>query len=170
MGIFCVNGVDFFPVKNFLNGLGITTYIKTDNDIFKVPYKPLKRYAGIERVLKCLDEKGEIELSNILGVNQISEDIFRFDATLDSDSNIELQMSEIQGLFERYRIYLSIGHDGFEEDFLDFIGQDKISAADMEYLKKAKLKNLHKYIMDEGISFEINEENKSSILLRFMNE
>ena len=170
MGIFCVNGVDFFPVKNFLNGLGITTYIKTDNDIFKVPYKSLKRYAGIERVLKCLDEKGEIELSNILGVNQISEDIFRFDATLDSDSNIELQMSEIQSLFEKYGIYLSIGHDGFEEDFLDFIGQDKISVADMEYLKKAKLKNLHKYIMDEGISFEINEENKSSILLRFMNE
>lgn len=40
----------------------------------------------------------------------------------------------------------------------------------MKYLKKAKLKNLHKYIMDENISFEINETNKSSILLRFMNE
>lgn len=170
MGIFCVNGVDFFPVKNFLNGLGITTYIKTDNDIFRVPYTSFKRYAGIERVLNCLDENGKTELSSILGVNQISENTFRFDANFDLDSNIELKMLEIQALFEKYGIYLSIGHDGFEEDFLEFIGQDKICKDDMKYLKKAKLKNLHKYIMDENISFEINETNKSSILLRFMNE
>ena len=109
-------------------------------------------------------------ISSILGVNQISENTFRFDANFDSDSNIELKMLEIQALFEKYGIYLSIGHDGFEEDFLDFIGKDKICKDDMQYLKKAKLKNLHKYIMDENISFEINEKNKSSILLRFMNE
>ena len=40
----------------------------------------------------------------------------------------------------------------------------------MEYLKKAKLKNLHNYIIDGNISFEINDGNKSSILLRFMDE
>lgn len=79
-------------------------------------------------------------------------------------------MIEIQELFERYGIYLSIGHDGFEEDFLKFIGQSKIDNNDMEYLKKAKLKNLHNYIIDGNISFEINDGNKSSILLRFMDE
>lgn len=168
MGIFCVNGVDFFPVKKFLNGLGIQTYIKTDNDIFKVPYKPLKRYAGIERVLNCLDKNGSNELTTILGVKEIDQDTFRFDEKLDSNADIECKMIEIQELFERYGIYLSIGHDGFEEDFLKFIGQSKIDNNDMEYLKKAKLKNLHNYIIDGNISFEINDRNKSSILLRFM--
>ncbi len=170
MGIFCVNGVDFFPVKKFLNGLGIQTYIKTDNDIFKVPYKPLKRYAGIERVLNCLDKNGSNELTTILGVKEIDQDTFRFDEKLDSNADIECKMIEIQELFERYGIYLSIGHDGFEEDFLKFIGQSKIDNNDMEYLKKAKLKNLHNYIIDGNISFEINDRNKSSILLRFMDE
>ncbi|MEQ2767811.1 ATP-dependent nuclease [Faecalibacillus intestinalis] len=170
MGIFCVNGVDFFPVKKFLNGLGIQTYIKTDNDIFKVPYKPLKRYAGIERVLNCLDKNGSNELATILGVKEIDQDTFRFDEKLDSNADIECKMIEIQELFERYGIYLSIGHDGFEEDFLKFIGQSKIDNNDMEYLKKAKLKNLHNYIIDGNISFEINDGNKSSILLRFMDE
>lgn len=170
MRIFCVNGVDFFPVKKFLNGLGIQTYIKTDNDIFKVPYKPLKRYAGIERVLNCLDKNGSNELTTILGVKEIDQDTFRFDEKLDSNADIECKMIEIQELFERYGIYLSIGHDGFEEDFLKFIGQSKIDNNDMEYLKKAKLKNLHNYIIDGNISFEINDRNKSSILLRFMDE
>lgn len=170
MGIFCVNGVDFFPVKSFLEGLGIRTFIKTDNDIFKVPYKPLKRYAGIERVLECLDEEGKNKLIKILEDKQINENTFKFNEDYESNEFIESKMKEIQELFEEYGIYLSIGHNGFEEDFLEFIGEGRICEDDIEYLKKAKLKNLHNYIIDGSISFEINDNNRSSILLRFMDE
>lgn len=67
-------------------------------------------------------------------------------------------------------MYLSISHVGFEYDFLEFIESDNIDDKDMEFLKKAKLKNLHEYVIEQQIPIMITEKNKDSILVRFMND
>lgn len=67
-------------------------------------------------------------------------------------------------------MYLSISHEGFEYDFLEFIESDNIDDKDMEFLKKAKLKNLHEYVIEQQIPIMITEKNKDSILVRFMND
>jgi len=170
MGIFCVSGVDFYPVKKLLGDLGIRVMIKTDNDIFKVPKISKKRYAGIERVIDCLDDKGKKELANILGIKKINKETFRFDINEDVNNDVEIKMEDIQNLFFKYDVFLSVGHNGFEEDFLEFISEEKIPKEDLDYLKKAKSKNFHRYIIDSGINVEINDRNKSSILVRFINE
>ncbi|MFR4947841.1 ATP-dependent nuclease [Thomasclavelia spiroformis] len=165
MEIFNIAGVDFNPIKNFLSKLGIKVLIKTDNDIFKVPKIDKKRYAGIERVIECLDDNSKKELCILLGVKVIEKETFRFSNELEVNEEIEKNMKDIQSIFIKNGVYLSIGHDGFEEDFLQFVGYDKIPAEDLKYLKEAKLKNFHKYVIDQNIKFEINDQNKNSILV-----
>ena len=84
-------------------------------------------------------------------------------------SLIEEKMTEITSLFKEYGVLLSCHHDGFEKDFLEFIGQAD-NVEDFNYLKEAKLKNLHKYIVDNKVELAINEDNKNCILVGFMNE
>ena len=67
-------------------------------------------------------------------------------------------------------ILLSKHHDGFEKDFLDYILiEEPQYTLDFKYLKSAKLKNLHEYIMDSDVDITINNQNKKSILLGFVN-
>ena len=40
----------------------------------------------------------------------------------------------------------------------------------LKFLKKAKLKNLHEFINENDIDISINNTNKESILVRFLNE
>ncbi len=170
LGIFNVAGVDFYPIKNFLGKLGINVLIKTDNDIFKVPYVEEKRYAGIERVLDCINEKSKKDMCALLDIDEISKDTFRFSQDKEVNEFIESKMEDIQKILIDNGIFLSIGHDGFEEDFLEFIGNEKIPMNDLKYLQKAKLKNFHKYVIEQKIEFKINNRNKNSILVGFMHE
>lgn len=74
-GIYAVNGIAFKTIKELLRKLGITVYIKTDNDIFKVPKKQKYRYAGLERCIEYLDKESIEELKKILNVEKLE---FRF--------------------------------------------------------------------------------------------
>jgi len=165
MGIFSVYGIDFSPAKNILNKLGIEVFIKTDNDIF--PNQ--RRYAGICRVLECLDQDGKNRLCKILGVDELTKDIFKFNENEQNNALLENKMTEIVSLFKEYGVILSCHHEGFEKDFLEFIGR-KDNLEDLKFLRDAKLKNLHTYIVDNKIELTINEHNKNSILVGFMNE
>ena len=169
MGVFCVMGIDFAPARKLLTQLGVSVLIKTDNDIFKVPNIDKKRYAGYDRVLNCLSEESKKKLCTLLGKDEIDKETFRFDATKEMDEWIEEKIDKINSIFESEGIYISSGHNGFEEDFLDFIGESLIDSEDLEYLKEAKLKNLHKYVQEKGIVLNITEDNKNSVLVRFMN-
>lgn len=165
MGIFSVYGIDFSPAKNILNKLGIEVFIKTDNDIF--PNQ--RRYAGICRVLECLDQNGKNRLCKILEIEELKKDTFKFSENEQNNALLEYKMPEIVSLFKEYGVILSIHHDGFEKDFLEFIGR-KDNIEDLKFLREAKLKNLHAYIVDNKIDLKINEQNKKSILVGFMNE
>lgn len=170
MGIFNVSGIDFKPVKNLLSNLGIKVVIKTDNDIFKVPKINKKRYAGIERVLDCLDEDSMKKLCKLLNVEKIEKETFRFPAEKEANDKIEEIMYDIQNIFATNGVFLSVGHNGFEEDLFSFLEYEEIPEEDMNYLKEAKLKNLHTYVIENNIKFVVNDGNKNSILVRFMYE
>lgn len=165
MGIFSVYGIDFSPVKNILEKLGIEVFIKTDNDIF--PNQ--RRYAGICRVLECLDQNGKNSLCKILEIEELKKDTFKFNENKQNNALLEEKMFEIVLLFKEYKVLLSCHHEGFERDFLEFIGR-KDNVEDLKFLREAKLKNLHAYIVDNQIDLKINEQNKNSILVGFMNE
>lgn len=165
MGIFSVYGIDFSPVKNILEKLGIEVFIKTDNDIF--PNQ--RRYAGICRVLECLDQNGKNSLCKILEIEELKKDTFKFNENEQNNALLEEKMFEIVLLFKEYKVLLSCHHEGFERDFLEFIGR-KDNVEDLKFLREAKLKNLHAYIVDNQIDLKINEQNKNSILVGFMNE
>lgn len=170
VGVFNIMGVDYAPIKKILEGLNIKVLIKTDNDIFKVPYKELKRYAGYERTLNCLSDDNIEKLKELLGVEEITKDLFRFPLSKDNIPEIEEKYENINEILESDGIYISSHHNGFEEDLLEFIDEEDIDVDDMAFLKKAKLKNLHSYILENEIPIQITDSNKNSILVRFVTD
>lgn len=166
IGIFNIMGVNFSPIKIILESLNIKVLIKTDNDIFKVPYKEEKRYAGYERVLDCLRPENKGKLEQLLG-EAITQTTFRFPALDEGKDTIETNFEEINRIFELDGIYISNHQNGFEQDLLEFINEDSINEEDLKILNKAKLKNLHEYILKENIPININDKNRNSILVRF---
>lgn len=82
---------------------------------------------------------------------------------------IENNLSNILEIFKRNNIYLQMHNDGFEKDFLDFIGYCKKDYDEViNYLKEAKLINLHLFINDEKIKLLIDDNNKNNILVSFL--
>ena len=171
-GIFAVNGIAFEMIKKLLEALGVNVFIKTDNDIFKVQNtEETYRYAGLERCIKYLNEQSKEKIKQLLGWDNLNKERFRFDGENAKIKIIEEKISDIANIMRENNILISIHNDGFEKDFLDYIEypQDKYKEA-FEYLKKAKLKNLHEFICENDIDISINDNNKNSILLGFMNE
>lgn len=171
-GIFAVNGIAFEMIKKLLEALGVNVFIKTDNDIFKVQNTDeTYRYAGLERCIKYLKTQSKEKLKQVLGWDDLNKEKFRFDGENTKIKIIEDKMTDIVNIMREDNILISNHNDGFEKDFLDYIEypQEKYKEA-FEYLKKAKLKNLHEFISENNIDISINDNNKDSILLGFMNE
>ena len=82
---------------------------------------------------------------------------------------IENNLSNILEIFKRNNIYLQMHNNGFEKDFLDFIGYSKRDYDEViNYLKEAKLINLHLFINEEDIKLLIDDNNKNNILVSFL--
>ncbi len=178
-GVFCVYGIGFHRIKNMLENLGINVIIKTDNDIYKVSRKQLKQYAGIKRVLECLPEDKKQKIKTILGKQDYHEELkelFNFSIEKNVDQNIEENMKQILAIFKENSVIISENHDGFEGDFYDFIincnfDESIVSKTDfIKISKDAKLKNLHSFIVKNGIKLKINNENITNSLVNFIEE
>ncbi len=163
-GVFAVNGIAFANTKELLEKLGITVYIKTDNDIFKKK----GYYAGLSRCFDCLNEEGKKEIIGLLNKAGIKgndkQDLFKTINQKELDTN----MSQITRIYYKNRVFISNHNEGFEKDFLDFVGSK--NAQDIDELREAKLKNLHSYIDEKKIVLAINEKNKDNILVRFVSD
>lgn len=171
-GIFAVNGIAFEMVKKLLTSLGVNVIIKTDNDIFQVQnHKNIYRYAGFERCIKYISQDSRIKLKSLLNWKDFNKDRFRFEGEDAKIDNIEKNIIEISNILYESGVLFSIHNDGFEKDFLDYINYEQEKYMDaFKFLKKAKLKNLHEFICENAIDIRINETNKNSILVRFINE
>ena len=171
VGIFSVCGIAFKKIKELLEALGIEVYIKTDNDIFNTNSKEKKLYyAGITRCIKYLSTEGQEKLKKVLSFENLETKNFEFLDGHIKIKNIEDKMNDICNIFKENKILLSNHNEGFEKDFLDFIGYNGKDYQDIiNYLKEAKLTNLHSFITDNNIDISINENNKNSILLGFIN-
>lgn len=170
-GIFAVNGIAFEMIKKLLEALGVNIFIKTDNDIFKVQNtKETYRYAGLERCIKYLNDESKEKIKLLLGWDDFNKERFRFDGENTKIKEIEEKITNIANIMYEDKILISAHNDGFEKDFLDYIdySQEKYQEA-FEYLKKAKLKNLHEFIYENEIDISINDKNRKSILVEFMN-
>lgn len=167
-GIYAVNGIAFKTIKELLNKLGITVYIKTDNDIFKVPKKQEYRYAGLERCIEYLDKESIEELKKLLDVEELE---FRFtdrEAKLDI---VENNILDICKVLRKNNIIFSCHNDGFEKDFIEYIKMNTnndLTDEAIDFLKQAKLKNLHYFINEYNIDITINDNNKNSVLVGFL--
>lgn len=169
IGIFCVNGIAFRETKELLEGLGIKVFIKTDNDIFSVrKHKDTKYYAGLTRAISYLNDESKKEIMSVLKFSDLQTKNFWFQ----NDNRLEIienNLSNILEIFKRNNIYLQMHNDGFEKDFLDFIDYCKKDYDEViNYLKEAKLINLHLFINDEKIKLLIDDNNKNNILVSFL--
>lgn len=171
-GIFAVNGIAFETIKNLLESLGVKVFIKTDNDIFKVQNtENIYRYAGLERCIKYIKEETKNKLKELLEWENFDKEKFRFEGENTKITSIESKVDKISAILFNDNILFSTHNDGFEKDFLDYIDYDKTKYDEaFKFLKKAKLKNLHEFICENTIDIRINETNKNSILVRFINE
>ena len=169
-GIYAVNGIAFKTIKELLEKLGIKVYIKTDNDIFKVPKKNQYRYAGLERCIQYLTEEDKKELGVLLGTKNFE---FRVNNEYERIEKVENNIDKICEILERNSIIFSKHHNGFEEDFIEYISANSknyVSSEMISFLKKAKLKNLHDIIEEYSIDITINEWNKNNKLVGFLYE
>ena len=167
-GIYAVNGIAFKTIKELLEKLGITVYIKTDNDIFKVPKIEEYRYAGLERCIQFLDNDGKEELKKLLNVEKLE---FRFADKNSKLDIIENNIPDICKLLKKNNIIFSQHNDGFEMDFIEYIKLNKnniVTDEAIDFLKQAKLKNLHYFIDEYNIDITTNDDNKKSVLVGFL--
>lgn len=171
-GIFDVNGIAFETIKNLLNSLGVNVIIKTDNDIFKVQNtENTYRYAGLERCIKYINQESKDELKKILKWKNLEKENFRFEGNEEKIDSIEENIEKISQILFNNGILFSTHNDGFEKDFLDYINySQELYQEAFDFLKQAKLKNLHEFICENNIDIKINQTNKKSILVRFVNE
>lgn len=169
LGVFAVGGLSFKPYRELLGKLGIKVLIKTDNDVFCVPHtdKKIRQYAGLKRVVECLDEEALSNFLNVLHWSGSDDAHFQTRPLEKEVKEIEDQSDQIQSFFKKQGIFLSKHHEGFEKDFLDFVGMD--SEDNRDYLCEAKLRNLHSFIQERNIKLTITDANKRSILVDFMN-
>ena len=167
-GIYAVNGIAFKTIKELLEKLGINVYIKTDNDIFKVPKIEEYRYAGLERCIKFLNNASKEELKKLLNVEKLE---FRF---ADKDSKLDIienNISEICKLLKKNNIIFSQHNEGFERDFIEYIKlniNNTVTDEAIDFLKQPKLKNLHYFIDEYNIDITTNDDNKKSVLVGFL--
>ena len=117
-----------------------------------------------------LGDEGREKVKKILGIEDLSNSKnFRFTNKNEKLELIENNIDKLCGVFKENKILLSKHNLGFEKDFLDYIQYNEEDYDDIiKYLKDAKLTNLHKFIVDHSIDIKINEANKTSILLGFV--
>lgn len=169
-GIYAVNGIAFKTIKELLEKLGIRVFIKTDNDIFKVPHVDEYRYAGLERCVEYLSIEAQDELKQLLNLETLN---FRFK---DKDAKLQIvedNIEDICKLLMKNNILFSEHNDGFEKDLIDYLNlnsNNTISEEAISFLKQAKLKNLHTFINEYNVDISVCENNKTSILVSFVYE
>ena len=167
-GICAVDGIAFKTIKELLEKLGINVFIKTDNDIFKVPRREEYRYAGLERCIQFLNDDAKEKLKKLLNVEELE---FRFTNIEKKLDVVENNIEDICNLLKENRIIFSHHNDGFEEDFIGYIklnSNNTVTDEAIDFLKKAKLKNLHYFINEYNIDIKVNENNKNSVLVGFL--
>lgn len=170
-GIYAVDGVAFETIKILLEKLGINVFIKTDNDIFKVPRKQQWRYAGLERCVEYISEESRLELKSLLGIESEKFE-FRIDSEEERLESIEKNIEKIIDILYKDKVIFSKHNLGFEGDFIEYIkeGGNDVTEEIIDYLKQAKLKNLHYFIDEYNIDIKVNENNKRNVLVRFLYE
>lgn len=134
-----------------------------------MPKKNRNKYSGIIRCLNYLSGENK---NNILTKLGLSEDDFEFDSSLKLVDKIENLMKDICEELYHFDIILSQHHDGFEGDFIQYL---KLNGNDVDeelinFLKKAKLKNLHNFINEVECNLQISQYARKSILVRFLYE
>ena len=167
-GICAVDGIAFKTIKELLEKLGINVFIKTDNDIFKVPRREEYRYAGLERCIQFLNDDAKEKLKKLLDRKELE---FRFTNIEKKLDVVENNIEDICNLLKENRIIFSHHNDGFEEDFIGYIklnSNNTVTDEAIDFLKKAKLKNLHYFINEYNIDIKVNENNKNSVLVGFL--
>lgn len=169
-GIYAVNGIAFKTIKKLLEKLGIKVYIKTDNDIFKVPRIDEYRYAGLERCIEYISSEAQGELKKLLGIEKLE---FRFKDRETKIQSVEDKMDDICKLLRKNNILFSKHNDGFEQDLIDYLNmnpKNNISDEAISFLKQAKLKNLHTFINEYNVDIKICSSNMKSVLVCFLYE
>ena len=169
-GIYAVNGIAFKTIKKLLEKLGIKVYIKTDNDIFKVPRIDEYRYAGLERCIEYISSEAQEELKKLLGIEKLE---FRFKDRETKIQSVEDKMDDICKLLHKNNILFSKHNDGFEQDLIDYLNmnpKNNISDEAISFLKQAKLKNLHTFINEYNVDIKICSSNMKSVLVCFLYE
>ena len=167
-GIYAVDGIAFKTIKELLEKLGINVFIKTDNDIFKVPRKKEYRYAGLERCIQFLNDDAKEKLKKLLNVEELE---FRFTNIEKKLDVVENNIEDICNLLRENRIIFSPHNDGFEKDFIDYINlnsNNTLTDEAIDFLKQAKLKNLHYFINEYNIDIKVNDNNRNSVLVGFL--
>ena len=169
LGICEIDGIAFKTTKELLTYLGIKVYIKTDNDIFLTSNSKNNQYAGILRCINFLTEKEQNEFYEKVN---LKKDDFIFNKELATNEIVENKMDDICAFFYNKNIFLSKHKDGFEGDFIEFLelNGSEINDDTINYLKKAKLKNLHRFITEGNYKIDLNEKTKKSILVSFLYE
>lgn len=167
-GIYAVDGIAFKTIKELLEKLGINVFIKTDNDIFKVPKREEYRYAGLERCIQFLNDDAKEKLKKLLNVEELK---FRFTNIEKKLDVVENNIEDICNLLRENRIIFSHHNDGFEKDFIEYIklnSNNTVTDEAIDFLKQAKLKNLHYFINEYNIDIKVNENNRNSVLVGFL--
>jgi len=164
-----VDGVGFQVYASLLNSLNIPFVVRTDNDIFKVPNKERKRFAGIQRALAIYNsfrERNDVldGLSSQLG-------FLEFDGDAIPAENAQIA-DEFRSALEPTGIFVAekdLEHDVFTvlSDELKAYFKDKDDEQIVAEMQKKKATFMFSFLRDHATALgNLREESITSPLYR----
>ena len=152
-----VDGIGFATFIKILTSLEIEWVIRTDNDIFKVPYKEKFRFAGIQRCIDLCREFWNIDETSNKVFEEHEKNLIWLNTNSPEEKNL-LSASIIKTELEKYNFFLSnidLENDLYNSSLADDLKHYFIDIEDHEIvqaMQKRKASFMFDFIKSESES------------------
>lgn len=166
ISVMSVEGVGFATYIRILDALDIKWFIRTDNDIVKIPRTETYRYAGVERGLSCLSEH-IVDDDDQRELDDNRKLIYGFNSKENIPANISSAASTIIDILKKYGIFLaSVGleedlyYSPIKESLKKYYGEDLTDSEVISKMKNHKAINMYDFLKQNKTCLSLLSDNQ----------
>jgi putative ATP-dependent endonuclease of OLD family len=171
ISILMADGVGFETFSKILTALNIEWFVRTDNDVFKIPKKPEFRMAGVQRALSMFEEKFDLTEDDKEVISRNRGLLTGFLTEIPPEENLKAAKSIID-ILKSEHIYLA-GKDletdlmdqGLEASLIDFFDVDSRKDA-LTLMQKKKATHMFNFIQKKHESLKVLTDSEIANQLR----
>lgn len=152
ISILMVDGVGFETFIQILSSLGIDWVMRTDNDISKIPYKELYRFAGIQRAVNFYEKFHSKNTECNQVIQQYKDLLSGFDGVTpaephnDAAKNIVKSLNQVGTFISNVDLETDLINSAIANNLLGHYNTDDINRA-VESMKQKKAINMYNFLL-----------------------